>query len=47
MDAETHYALAPAFYNEVLRPAIELTRAVVVATAGSGDAPPRAIRDRL
>jgi hypothetical protein len=34
MDAQTHYALAPAFYNEVLRPAVELTR-TIVATSSS------------
>jgi hypothetical protein len=33
MDAETHYLLAPAFYNELLWPAIELTRALVVTSA--------------
>jgi hypothetical protein len=38
MEAETHYTLAPAFYNEILRPAIELTRTVVVASAASGSA---------
>jgi hypothetical protein len=31
MDAQTHYSLAPAFYNEVLRPALELTRKLVIA----------------
>jgi hypothetical protein len=36
MDAQTHYAMAPAFYNEVLVPAIELTRALVVASATVG-----------
>lgn len=34
MDAATHYALAPAFYNVVLRPAVELT-ATIVATAAA------------
>ncbi|MGH2824443.1 MAG: hypothetical protein ACRDLY_15795 [Thermoleophilaceae bacterium] len=33
MDAQAHLALAPAFYNEVLVPAIRLTRAVIVASA--------------
>lgn len=33
MDAQTHYALAPAFYNEVLRPAVELTRKIVVTSS--------------
>jgi hypothetical protein len=30
MDPDTHYALAPAFYNEVLGPAIESTRSVLL-----------------
>jgi hypothetical protein len=35
MDAETHYTLAPAFYNDVLVHAIDLTRAVIVAKGTS------------
>jgi hypothetical protein len=30
MDANTHYAIAPAFYNEVLLSAIEATRLTLV-----------------
>jgi hypothetical protein len=33
MDAQTHYTLAPAFYNEVVLTAIELTRAIIVESA--------------
>jgi hypothetical protein len=33
MDAATHYALAPAYYNEVLLSAIDLTRKVLVTSA--------------
>lgn len=33
MDAQTHYALAPAFYNEVLLRAVGLTRALIVESA--------------
>jgi hypothetical protein len=32
MDAGTHYAIAPAFYNELLLPAIEATRLTLVDT---------------
>lgn len=44
LDAGGHYALAPAFYNEILRPAIEASRTVVVVSAGGrqqegGEAP--------
>jgi hypothetical protein len=33
MDASTHYALAPAFYNEVLIRAVEHTRTVIIASS--------------
>jgi hypothetical protein len=33
LDAGNHYALAPAFYNEILRPAIEASRTVLVVSA--------------
>jgi hypothetical protein len=31
MDARTHYAIAPAFYNEILLPAIEAARLTLVS----------------
>lgn len=33
LDIATHYAFAPAFYNEVLTPAFALTRDLIVADA--------------
>jgi hypothetical protein len=33
MDAQTHYALAPGFYNVVLLPAIRLTRGAIISSA--------------
>jgi hypothetical protein len=34
LDAGSHYALAPAFYNEILSPVIEASRTVLVVSAG-------------
>jgi hypothetical protein len=38
MDPQSHYALAAAFYNEILIPALSLSRSVITTTAkGSGE----------